>query len=163
MKRTISIFIGFTVMIGVVALALNTALGNQTVTFLERIRYQVSNTHFYYYKFTWWNYLKNIEMSTSDISILKLEMPTRTWINITSNILENQFWADLSNNLALMLDYVIMVINILLYPLKIGAYLLRNILAILGVNQDVNNENNGLGWLARFINEILGRISIPYI
>ena len=153
----------FTILLGIVALALNTALGNHTITYIEKIRYTTGNTSFYYWKFTWWQYLSNLELTTTDLSILQFDMPSRQWIHITATITQEQFWIELGNNMALMLDYVIMVINILLYPLKIGAYLLRNVLAILGINQDTTDSRNGLAWMVIFVRDILTRIVIPYI
>ena len=159
MKKAIIPIITFTIMIGVIALSFNTAFGNQTITYIEKIRYTTGNTHFYYWKFTWWDYLYNVQLTTTDLSVLQFDMPTRTW-----DTMSNSFtWEALGNNLALILDYIIMAINILLYPLKIGSYLLRNILALLGINQDTNNQYNGLAWLVIFVRDILSRIVIPYV
>lgn len=163
MKKILISIITFTIVIGIVALSINTAFGNQTITYIERVRYQIGNTHFYYYHFTWWEYISTLQLTTTDTSILVFDMPTRQWITIESSITTEQFWVELGNNLALMLDYVIMVINILLYPLKLGAYLLRNIMAILGINQNTTDQYNGLAWLVIFVRDILTRIAIPYI
>lgn len=147
----------FTILIGIVALAFNTILGSNTIPFLEKqLIYYGTDNHFFIWKINIWSYLKNIELSVSDVSILQLELPSREWQAINSI-------SDFGNNLALMLDYVITIINIILYPLKVGAYLLRNIIAILGINTQTTDPNNGLAWVTIFINEILGRIVIPYI
>ena len=156
MKKTILTLISFTILIGVVAIAINTAFGNQTIMFLEKQQINIGTTHFYIWKYDFWKYLTNLQMATSNLSVLVFELPTRQWNN-------NMDWNALGNNLLVMLDYIILIVNIILYPLKIGAYLLQNILAILGVNADVNSTRNGLAWLVRFITEILGNIAIPYI
>ena len=161
MKRAILKIITFTIVIGVFALAFNMAFGNQTITYLTKIRVNTTQgNNFYYYKFDFWNYLKNIQLTTSDISVLTFEMPTRTWQSPTDI---TDFFPIIANDLAVILDYVIMIINILLYPLRVGAYLIRNVLAILGVNTDTTNEYNGLAWLIKFVRDILSRIAIPYI
>ena len=157
MSKLLIKIITFSILLGVVALAINTILGSNTIPMLQKeMVYYGTNNHFFIWKLDIWSYLKNIELSVDDVSILQLEMPTRTWENINDI-------GDFGNNLALMLDYIILVINILLYPLRLGAYLCRNIMAIFGINTNVNDPNNGLKWMTLFINEILGRIVIPYI
>ena len=157
MKRTLIKFISFTILIGVIALCINVALGKDTIMFLtkETIVYNHS-FKWYMWKFDFWKYLTNLQLSTSNLSVLVFKTPTRAWQN-------NMDWNALGNNLLVILDYLIMVINIILYPIKIGAYLLQNLLAILGVNTDVNNTNNGLGWLVSFVQDILGNFAIPYL
>ena len=157
MSKIIGKIVVFTIVLGVVALAFNTTIGSNTIPFLKKeIIYYGTNTHFYIWKIDVWNYLHNIELSTSDVSILQLNLPTRQWQTVDS-------FTDFGNNMALILDYIILIINIMLYPIRLGAYLLRNIVAILGINTDTTDINNGLAWLTVFINEILGRIVIPYI
>ena len=95
-------------------------------------------------------------MATTNLSVLVFKTPTRQWNN-------NMDWNALGNNLLVILDYLIMVINILLYPIKVGAYLLQNVLAIFGVNNNPNDTNNGLGWLVTFVQDILGNFAIPYL
>lgn len=159
MKRTIIIALSFFIIIGVVALCLNMAMGNQTVIYLQKVRYETIGYINYYYKFDFSEYIKNLNLSITDTSKLTLELPTRQWENMTSVL----NWEPLGNDLALILDYVILIINVLIYPLRVGAYLLRNILAILGVNQDTNQTTNGLAWLVQLVNWLVERIAIPYI
>lgn len=163
MKKILISMITFTIVIGIVALSINTAFGNQTITLIEKIRYQTGNTHFYYYRFTWWEYMTNLNLTTTDTSILRFEMPTREWQEIQGNIFQDIWWQYLGNDLAVILNYIILAINILLYPLKLGAYLLRNVIALLGINQDTDNPNNGLSWLVIFVRDILSNIVIPYV
>lgn len=160
MKKLLVSIISFTIILGVLALSFNAAFGNKTITYLEKIRVDMANGgNFYYWKFNYWGYLKNLELTTSDYSKLVFEIPTRQFENIT---LDN-YWAAIGNDLALILDYIIMVINILLYPLRLGAYLIRNIIAIFGINNDTTDPQNGMAWLITFVKDILERIAIPYI
>lgn len=163
MKKILISMITFTIIIGIVALSINTAFGNQTITFIEKVRYQTGNTHFYYYRFTWWEYITNLSLTTTDTSILIFDMPTRQWQAIQGNVFEDVWWQYLGNDLAVILNYIIMGINILLYPLKLGAYLLRNVIALLGINQNTNDQYNGLAWLVIFVRDILSNIVIPYV
>lgn len=157
MKKAIIKFISFTILIGVIALCINTALGKDTIMFLDKetIRYG-TNTSWYMWKFDFWKYLTNLQLSTSNLSVLVFKTPTRQWQ-------DNMDWNALGNNLLVILDYLIMVVNILLYPIKIGAYLLQNLLAVFGVNADTTNADNGLAWLVAFVRDILGNFSIPYL
>lgn len=151
MKRKIIKIITFLICLGVLAMGINTIFGNETITYLSKIRIDLTNgQHFYIWRYDFWTYIKNIQTAIQDVSEFTLNLPTRQWNN------------DVANNVLLLLDYVIVVINILLYPLRIGAYLLNNILSILGVNNDMNATNNGLKWLYQFVRVVIG-IEIPYI
>ena len=160
MHRKIGLIIGFTVLIGVLALAFNTAFGNQTVTYLSKVRFDYGTFHFYMWKFNFTNYVKGLELSTSDLSRLQFNLPARQW-RWTGDM--EDWFPDLANNLAVILDYLIVIANAILYPLRVGAYLLRNILALLGVNSNANDTNNGLGWLITFVNGIMEYAQIPFI
>jgi len=152
MKNLILRIFTFTIIIGVVALAFNNIFGNETITYLQKERITMLNGQsFFMWKIDWWGYVNNLQLATTNTSVLELKLPTREWNN------------DVANDLALLIDFVILLANILLYPIKLGAYLLQNIMAILGVNTDATNNNNGLAWLVIFVRDILGRISIPYV
>ena len=155
MKQTILKMVAFTIVIGILALAINTAFGPQTIMFLEKEQITYGTTHFYMWKYNFWKYIANLQLATSDLSVLVFKVPDKQWNN-------NMDWNALGNNMLVMLNYLIMVINIMLYPFKIGAYLLQNLLALFGINHDVNNARNGLAWLVRFVQEIIGEIAIPY-
>lgn len=146
-----------TIIIGCIALSFNVAFGNQTITYVERIR--LGTTGAYYYKFNFAEYLQNLTLSISNTSTLTLEMPNRTWQTMQS-IIDGEA---LGNNLALILDYLIMVINIIIYPLRIGAYILKNLTAIIGINQDTTNQYNGMAWLVNLLEWLIARVAIPYI
>ena len=161
MKRQFIKIISFTILIGVLALAFNTAFGSNTITYLQKIQVNRFYARFYMYKLDMWGYIRNLQLSTTDLSILRFDMPTKQWQTEIEDI--TQFFNVITNNLCVILDYIIMILNIMLYPLRVGAYVIRNMLAILGVNIDTTDQNNGLAWLVIFVNDILGRIVIPYI
>lgn len=160
MKKLLLKIITATIVIGILAISFNTAFGNETITFLQKEQIQYIGSKFYIYKFNYWAYLRNLQLSTTDLSILTFNTPTREWI--TEITIDNWFTI-FGNNLAVILDYIILIINVLLYPIKIGAYILKNMIAILGINTDLTNDENGLKWLIIFINNILGNIQIPYV
>lgn len=117
-----------------------------------------------YYTFNINEYFRNIETSLNDTAELELRLPARQWINITNNILEEQFWEDLGNNLALILDYIIMILNVIIYPLRIGGYTLQQILAFIGlpVNKILMGQDNKLAWMVQVTN-VLKALQIPYV
>lgn len=155
-KIILKLLIG-TIIIGIIAIAINTVFGSETITYLQKERLTLSNNYIWYmWKFDFWGYIKNIETTATNGSVLVFDLPTREWENV-------QNLSDLGNNIALLVDYLIMVINIILYPLRLGSYLLQNVLAILGVNTDTTNAKNGLSWLVIFVRDVLGNIIIPYI
>ena len=151
MKHALLKAVTFTIVIGILAMAINNAFGYETIVYLQKQQINVNNTHFYIWKIDFWNYFKNIQLTTSNLSILEFKLPTRTWNN------------DVANNFALVVDYLIVQINVLLYPLKIGAYLIQNVMAIMGINSNVNATHNGLKWLVQFVRDILSNIAVPYI
>ena len=161
MKRHLLKIVMFTIVIGILAIAFNTAFGNNTITYLQKIQINKYYTRFYIYKLDFWSYIRNLQLSTTDLSILRFDMPTRQWQTEIEDI--TQFFSVITNDLCVILDYIIMILNIMLYPLRVGAYIIRNMLALTGVNIDTTDQNNGLAWLVIFVNDILGRIVIPYI
>ena len=155
MKPFITIM-SFLVIIGVVGVALNLGLGNQTVMYLTKTKIDASGL--YAYEFNFYSYLDNLRMAISNTTELQLELPTRQWEWMT----DIWNWEPLGNDLALILDYLIFGLNCLVYPLRIGAYLIRNILAILGINMSTNYAYNGMAWLVQ-LSQFLISIQIPYI
>lgn len=151
--------ISATILLGVFALALNMVLGNQTITFVEKVNVNTLGTNFYIWRFNFWPYINNLQLSATNVSELIFKLPTRKW-RWMSNVFDGEA---LTNDLALMVDWVIMIINIILYPIRVTAYLIRNTLAICGVNNDTTNPNNGLSWLVIFVREVIGNFKIPYI
>lgn len=151
MKHALLKAITFTIVIGILAMAINNAFGYETIVYLQKQQININELHFYIWKIDFWNYFKNIQLTTSNLSILEFKLPTRQWNS------------DVANNFALVVDYLIVQINVLLYPLKIGAYLIQNVMAIMGINNDINATHNGLAWLVQFVRDILSNIAVPYI
>ena len=152
MKHALLKIITFIIVIGVLGMAFNNAFGYETIMYLSKQQINLpNNAHFYIWKIDFWQYFKNIQLTTSNLSILEFKLPTRQWNS------------DIVNNLKIIVDYLIVLANLMLYPLRIGAYLIQNILAILGINTDTNATHNGLAWLVIFVRDILGQIAIPYI
>lgn len=151
MKSIVLKILTFSILMGIVALTINTAFGSETVLFLQKEQHFTLGSKWYIWKFNWWGYVNNLTTSTTDVSVLQLELPPRQWNS------------DIANNLGLIMDYLILIINILLYPLKLASYLVTNVLALFGVNMDVTNSKNGLAWLVTFVRDMLSRIVVPYI
>ena len=152
MKRNLIKAITFLICIGVLGMAINTLFGYETITYLQKQQINLLNgEHFYIWKFNFWGYVQNIQLAITNLNEFTLNLPNRQWST-----------TDVANNLLLLIDYVIVVINVLLYPFRVGAYLLNNMLALLGINNDLNAPNNGLKWLYIFVNNVIG-LEIPYI
>jgi len=144
------------IVLGVVALALNMALGGGVIEYIHQ--HQIPNTNLTWYEYDVWGYVDDLRNSFRSIDQISLEMPSREWLE-----LDRDFWERLGNNLALMLDYLIMVINLLLYPLRIGFYFIQIILNILGINTlQGSYENNPLKWLID-LTYVFKNLQIPYV
>lgn len=156
MKNIIIGIVSFLIIIGTIGVAMNLSMGNQTIVYLTKIR---MDNGMFVYKFNWNEYIKNLNLYITDTSKLMLQLPARQWQTLTAS----NFGTALGNNLALMLDYVILIINVMIYPFRVGAYALRTLLALIGVNSDTNNAYNGLGWLIELVDWFVERIQIPYI
>lgn len=151
MKNLILRIFTFTILMGIVALAINTVFGRESILFLTKERHLLPDgSAWYMWKFNWLGYVQNIQTTAADASVLQFKLPQ---IDLT----------DFLGVLKTILNFVILLINILLYPFRASSYFLQNILALLGVNQDTSNINNGLAWLITFIRDILGNIAIPYV
>lgn len=93
-------------------------------------------------------YIRSVESSIKSISTLTLQIPQR-YIGV-----------NLLNALINLTNWLLLIVNFLLYPLRLGSYLLLNIMAILGINTQVGH-NHGLTWLINFANSIKD-LAIPY-
>ena len=152
MSKLIGKILVFTIVMGIVAFALNTVFGHDTVLLLSKEAHYLPNgAKWYMWKFNWWEYVSNLHTTVTDASVLQFKLPERQWDN------------NVANNLALIMDYLIVIINVIIYPLKLASYLLQNVLALLGINMDATNENNGLAWLVIFARDMLSKVVVPYI
>lgn len=152
--KRISLFI---IIIGVFAFAIRLTFGTGTTTLIQH----ATTNGIDYFKIDIWAYINNIKTGLGQVNELTLRTQTLEWKVINSNILQGQFWADLGNNMAYILNWVIFGLNILIYPFRIGAYLIKFILMVFGLNM-TSATNNGLWWLKQLIDFLL-TLQIPYV
>ena len=155
-KRVKETFI-FIIIIGVFAYAINLFFGDATINMLTKVSYNGIEM----YKLDVWVYLQNVQQSMEQTTYLTLNVQNRTWTNITSNFLQEEFWQALGNNMAYILNWLIFLINVIIYPFRIGAFMLKQGLVILGINIDPT-ATHGLKWLVNLVN-FLVKIAIPYV
>ena len=139
--------------------SVNYIFGGSTITYIDTYETSYGIT---FYKINFFAYLNNLQTSLTNTDVLSISLPEREWTDITANILEEQFWVDLGNNLALILDYIILITNITLYPIRIGGYILKNALAIIGLDVNTPNTEGGLYWLIYF-SKLLTILEIPFV
>lgn len=138
--------IAFTLMmIGIAGVALNQIFGYEMVSYISWETDDLTGIRYMKYDFT--SYIQNLSLSINRITDISLNLPTR------------QFDDNFINCLAVVLDYIIFIINILLWPLRLGAYITSNLLAILGVEDNAQNVKN---WLVAFIRGMT-YLEIPYV
>lgn len=155
--RTIKYITIWTILIATMAMALNFIWPN-TISFLTTRASNFDNAIYYVYDFK--GYLRNIEFSAQKITNLQLQMPTREWqtgawelIGIVSQI---------GNNLAVILDYIILALNIVIYPFRVMSYVIQLIMAVIGFNMS-SMDNNSFAWLKELTEWFIERFAIPYI
>ena len=146
------------IILGTIAVALNLLFGNNTIQFVQK--QQINGTWLTWYSYDIQGYVRNLETTITDTTDLQLILPTRTWIDTDASMITSEFWDALGNNLALILDYIIMAINILIYPLKVGGYVLGIVLSLFGI--ELTNESSDIYWLCN-ISQIFKALSIPYV
>ena len=142
-----------TILIGTIAILINSMFGYNTITFIER--YRPNNSGLWFYKFNFKDYIFNLRTSFDDTTRLSLQGINRTWDN-TGDL------DAIVNNLAYILDVLILGLNIVLYPFRVGAYVVKTILAIIGVQVINTPSTNGLKWLIDLIN-FLQTLQIPMV
>lgn len=86
-------------------------------------------------------YIRSVESGIKSISTLTLEKP------------QMYFGIGLVNRLINLTNWLLLIINFLLYPLRLGGYLVLNVMAILGINT-LEGHNHGLSWLINFANTL---------
>lgn len=136
--------------IGIIGVCLNMLFGYNTVSYIQTY-YNEAGIKFYKYDFK--SYIENIVTQIGNTARLELSKPTRTW--------ETGEWGAITNDLALILDWLIFLVNIIVYPLRIGGYIIQNLWAILGITYDPDVVN-GLDWLYE-LSYFLQNLQIPYV
>lgn len=127
----LSIIVGI---LGVIALCLNAIFGLGTINYLTS--FQVGGLTFHKYNFN--AYFNNLATSIQDTAVLEL-----AWQDLQWN-------SDLLNDLKYIANIFIFGINLLIYPFRLGAYVVKTLLAILGVNF-TNIEGSKITWLTNLI------------
>lgn len=145
------------ILIAVIGFAL-TLMWGESLGFLTK---QTTNG-ITYWKYDYFGYINNIQASVTDTTVLELKSIPRSWANIDANILESEFWEDLGNNLAFMLDIWIFAINLLIYNFRIGGYILRFVLSVIGFNMQPGVSIGAMQWLKEFV-QIVINLQIPYV
>lgn len=142
--------------IGVIGFSLNMIFGMETITYIT----QHKTNGITYYKYDFFNYITGIRDTLANPSELKLTIQDLNWITIGSGWSADQFWQAIGNNLAYMLNVIITGLNVLLYPIRVGAYVLRFALTLIGL--DITNTANPLYWLVSTVNTLIG-LQIPFV
>ena len=150
MKKLLIICTG----IGIVAIALTYMFGEGVIPFLYTERTSIGILQ---YRYNFFDYYQNLKLTLNDTEIFVFTLPTRQMIPLQGA----DWYEDLANDLLVIVDYIILVNNITLYPMRIMGYLGQNILALCGLDV-VNNPQGGLQWFITFI-KFLARSEIPYI
>ena len=156
--RTIKYITIWTIIIGVMGYALNYIWPN-TITFLEPVTaHPMSNFSVDIQTFNFHAWFENLSIAASKQTTLTLDMPTRKWIS-DPGIFE--IFEMLVNNLALILDYMILAINVAIFPFRLIAYIVQLVMAFVGLN--VNSPNSAFKWLFDLIDWFINRLQIPYV
>ena len=150
MGNKLLIVLKYVILLGSIAVALIMIFGENTSTLLEKEF--LPNSAITWYKIDMHKYLTNIETNITDTTKLQFHWQTKQW-SYTPD------WPGLVNNLAYMVNCLIATLNIMLYPLKVGGYVIIFVMAILGINI---GEESSLHWLYQ-MGDVLLQIEIPYI
>ena len=140
-----------TILVGTISIALILLFNDQNISVLIH-KETIGNTTLTWYKFDWVLYKDNLTTAINHTSNLQLQMPV--WYATDTDV-----WAvNVINGATNTLNAIIMIVNILLYPLKVGGYLIYFLLAIFGIN--VQNGSS-LQWLGDFSNNLIS-LTIAY-
>ena len=66
----------------------------------------------------------------------------------------------MAHDLAVIVDYIILVLNVLIYPLRIGGYIFRFVLALVGISY--TDPDSSVKWMGDIANAFIN-LQIPYI
>jgi len=138
-----SFWIVWIIVLGIVALALSTIFDERTTILLSTFEHNGIKL----WKIDIWKYLTNLAISLNPDNLI-LDIPTLNQSNIITTTIS-------------MINYIIMMINVLIYPLRISGFITLNIMALVGINMnpDIIHSLTWLTNLAKFFTEL----NIPYI
>lgn len=143
----------FFIIIGAIGLSINLLFGSNTFVYQEKVRITGS---LFAYKLNIWAYLQNLKDTITNTTMFNLTAITRSWDEGATD------WAKLLNNLAFIVDILILLINIICFPFRLGGYMLLNMLAVFGINTIGQNAGGGLAWLVKTC-KFLREMQIPYV
>lgn len=146
------------IVIGVIGIALDNIWGYNTITYLTRYRDPGSGLWFWRYDFG--AYIKNLNNSL-DVNLQEfITLPTRQWnwnIDLTN-------WPNvLTNNLMVVLNWLFFIWNngVLIFY-HVGAWLLSNVLALIGFDMTADYSGQPAYWLISAIQYLRSGI-FPYL
>lgn len=160
MKKTIITLFTSVMIIGIIALALNNMFGN-VVNFNTQEAIP-GGSGLTWYKYDTFSYIENIKNTFKNTAQLTLQTPNRTWVNAGFDFWDQgEFWEATWNNLALILDWILFGLNVILYPIRLGGYFLQIVMSIIGINV-INYDGNPIKWLID-LTYFLTELQISYI
>lgn len=141
------------ILIGTIGFAMILIFGTNATTYI--IQENINGVNIY--KISTWSYIDGIRQNLANPTELSLQLPQLQWLN--NMTIEN--WPNvLANNLKVMVNYLIIIVNVILYPIRLGAYAQRTVFTVLGLNMDINTTP--MTWLVELINNAIS-LSIPYL
>ena len=117
-------------------------------------------------------YLRNLDGSFNSLQSLKITPNPLQFRTTEEGFLDSEFWEVLINNIAYMFNYIIYFLNVVLFIFRFIAYLIVNILAILGMIREPyfwTNPITGVqtlyevNWLMSTATWICNNLEIPMI
>lgn len=93
---------------------------------------------------------------------LQLEWPPRVWKSVAGL----DWFDDLVNNLAFIFDWIYMPINVVLWPMRLSAWIVKQVFVILGFvaeTQTINGTTYNPEWFMKTFTWMSEHLAIPYI
>ena len=131
------------IVLGIIALTLSTIWDNNTTILLSTFEHNGIKL----WKIDLWTYLTNLAISFNPNN-LSLNIPIANNTNIITITITS-------------INYIIMMINILTYPLRISGFIAINIMALVGINMNPDISHS-LTWLIN-LGKFFTELNIPYI
>lgn len=138
-----SIWLVWIIVLGIVALTLSTIWDNNTTILLSTFEHNGIKL----YKIDLWKYLTNLAISLNPNN-LSLDIPELNQSNIITTTIS-------------LINYVIMIINILTYIFRINGFITLNLMTLVGINMNPDITHS-LTWLVN-LGKFLTELQIPYI
>lgn len=116
------------------------------------------------YHFNLQTYLQNMNNAwqTNALNFEDIIPPTQ-WVEVTGNMLQNEFWRSLINNLAVIANWAYFPINFILWLLRWVTWLCNILLAVIGWNTQKDAMGNYYSNLVMINDWVTQNLMIPYI